>query len=303
MTDDKMVAVPTDATAPSIWAVAIFAHNEERNIERCLDSVLAAGEGRRLECFVLANGCTDRTTDIVARYAARSPAVRLVQIDVGDKANAWNEYVHRLAPAATVHFFVDGDCCVGAGALGELARSLAEHPFASLAAALPATGRHLAAARRAVVDGHELMGNLYAMRGDFVDRLRSTGVRLPVGLIGDDSLVGALAKWDLDATRPWNVDRIVVAESASFSFESLSPWHFRDLRIYFTRRIRYRVRAHQIEMLKPLLKAQGVAALPAHIRSLYAAYVRGARRGGSGIDHFFDYLARRRIEREANPRL
>ena len=301
MTDDKTVVAATDATSAAIWAVAIFAHNEERNIERCLDSVLAAGGAQRLECFVLANGCTDRTADIVARYAARSPAIRLVPIDVGDKANAWNEYVHRLAPAATVHFFVDGDCCVGAGALSELARSLAEHPLASLAAALPATGRHLVAARRAVVDGHELMGNLYAMRGDFIDRLRRTEVRLPVGLIGDDSLVGALAKWDLDAMRPWNVDRIVVAENATFSFESLSPWHFRDWQIYLARRIRYRVRAHQIEMLKPLLKAQGVAALPPHIRSLYAAYVRGAPRGGSGIDHLFDYLARRRIEREANP--
>lgn len=302
MNDDVQVLSTAKPDPVANWAVAIFAHNEERNIERCLDSVLFAAGAQGIRCYVLANACRDGTADRVSRYAHGHPWVELVTIELGDKANAWNEYVHRLAPAASVHFFVDGDCCVGARAFSELARALADHSLASLAAALPATGRHRAAARRAVLDGHELMGNLYAMRGDFIDRLRRTRVRLPVGLIGDDSLVGALAKWDLDALRPWNVDRIAVAESATFSFESLSPWHFRDWRIYLARRIRYRVRAHQIEMLKPLLKTQGVAALPEQIRSLYAAYIREARPGGHGIDHIFDYLARRRIEREADAR-
>ena len=40
--------------------------------------------------------------------------------------------------------------------------------------------------------------------------------RLPFGLIGDDSLVGALAYWDLDPKAGWDTRRIVVCNDAEF---------------------------------------------------------------------------------------
>jgi glycosyltransferase involved in cell wall biosynthesis len=290
---------PRFETVAAEWAVAIFAHNEERNIERCLDAVRSAVSNHVVQCIVLANGCRDHTEERVVRYMQQHAYVQLTAIELGDKANAWNEYVHRLAPAAAVHFFVDGDCRVEAHALSELAAALRNSPRANAAAALPGTGRNVVAARRAVVDGHELMGNLYALRGDFVDRLRRLGVRLPIGLIGDDSLVGALAKWDLETNGPWDEDRIVTAEGADFTFDSLSPFQMSDWHIYFARRVRYRMRAHQLEMLRPMLKERGVEALPSDIRSLYADYIRDSKPSGSGLDRVFDYFARRRMQRES----
>jgi len=44
----------------------VLAHNEEKKIAECLDSIYAANPGHRFEIFVMANGCTDRTEDIVA---------------------------------------------------------------------------------------------------------------------------------------------------------------------------------------------------------------------------------------------
>ena len=98
------------------WPVAIFAHNEAEHILACLESLAQAAPDKRLECFVLANACTDETEALVMKYAEGYPGIHLVSIEVGDKSNAWNVYVHEIAPTAEVHFFIDGDveACPGA---------------------------------------------------------------------------------------------------------------------------------------------------------------------------------------------
>lgn len=60
--------------------VGVCAYNEERNIQRCLDSILVQerpGEGL-LEVIVVCSGCTDRTEGIVIEYSAKDPRVRLI---------------------------------------------------------------------------------------------------------------------------------------------------------------------------------------------------------------------------------
>src|SRR5262245_33131151 len=93
--------------------VSVFAHNEERHIAACLDSIVAAEPDRELEVHVMANGCTDATEDIVREYGRRHPQVNLVSIGLGDKCNAWNVCVHEILPAhcmgREVYFFMDGD--------------------------------------------------------------------------------------------------------------------------------------------------------------------------------------------------
>jgi len=143
------------------------------------------------------------------------------------------------------------------------------------------------------------MGNLYALRGDFVNELRRAAVYLPRGLIGDDSLIGALAKWNLDPSQHWNPERVAVAEAARFLFDSLSPFRARDWRTYWTRVVRYRIRAHQISMLEPILKEHGVRSLPLDIRKLYANHLRINEWRGSAIDKVVDFFARRRMDRDA----
>ncbi|MBV8669814.1 MAG: glycosyltransferase [Candidatus Eremiobacteraeota bacterium] len=60
-------------------ALGIMAYNEEQNIGRLLDSVLAqSASGRIAKIVVVASGCTDRTCEIVQSYAAREPRLALI---------------------------------------------------------------------------------------------------------------------------------------------------------------------------------------------------------------------------------
>lgn len=60
-------------------SVGVTAYNEEANIGRLLDALLAQHlrEVAIAEIIVVASGCTDQTVPIVESYAARNPQVRL----------------------------------------------------------------------------------------------------------------------------------------------------------------------------------------------------------------------------------
>ena len=207
-----------------------------------------------------------RLCDAVAR---EHPNVALISIELGDKANAWNLYVHEIAGDAEAYFFVDGDVRVRPGSLLRLRDALAVNPDANAAAALPASGRNLDSFRRDLIREHGLAGNLYALSAPFVAKIRHAGIRLPVGLVGEDSLVGALAKWNLDSEMHWNNARIVCAEAAEFAFESLSPFNPRDWHTYWRRLIRYKIRAYQNQLIRELLRRDGLAAMPRSVGDLY----------------------------------
>src|SRR5512141_1725056 len=110
--------------SPHSWLVAVFAHNEACNIIACLDSLQAA-TNHPFECFVLANACTDRTEALVREYGANHPNVHIESIALGDKANAWNVFVHEIAPAGAAQvFFIDGDVRATSGSLDAMAQAL-----------------------------------------------------------------------------------------------------------------------------------------------------------------------------------
>lgn len=77
-------------------ALGITAHNEEANIGRLLEAVLAQSLRTvdLTELIVVASGCTDRTEDIVREFAARDGRIRLlVQAQREGKASAMNLFM------------------------------------------------------------------------------------------------------------------------------------------------------------------------------------------------------------------
>lgn len=276
-------------------SVAVFAHNEEHNVIACLESLYDGGFGRAIDVHVLSNGSTDRTEELVSSYASNQARVQLHRIALGDKSNAWNVYVHEHCSPSDVHVFVDGDVIARPGALEALARTLAETPAANGATALPDGGRNSGDYLAKAIELHGVAGNLYALRGGFVDRIRHAGVRLPIGLIGDDSWVGAFAKFDLDVRKGWRDDRIAVSTAARFHYESLQWYRLRDLRLYWRRRIRYALRTWQNAFMKEHLHERGIASLPTHVIGLYQAHRGKLQLRWSGTDTLFLWLARRRI--------
>lgn len=281
-----------DAT---IWHVGVFAHNEARNIVACLDSLQRAA-ARAPVCHVLANACTDDTEALVRDYARSHPNVQLVTIALGDKANAWNVFVHDVVPAGEAPvFFIDGDVRATPGALDAMARTLAAHPAANGVSALPGSGRGVADFQRDMLKDSGVAGNLYGLRGGFVERIRAQAVHMPVGTIGEDALIGAMLKWDLRGDTRWDNARVVVAQDAGFEFDPVSLWLPREWKKYFRRKLRYSVRGYQNKMLGRAIQPAGFGALPREIDALYCRYPELAQVTWRGPDTLFDWLAVRAI--------
>jgi glycosyltransferase involved in cell wall biosynthesis len=293
-----MVANPITTGRPRV-AVAVFAYNEEKDIATALAHLDACGEEAEIRVHVLINGCTDRTEAAVRAFRPRAVTVVPVVIPVGDKANAWNHYTRELAPAdAAIHVFTDGDMQVSPGSIAAFLRRFAEVPHANGCAGLPVSGRSRDAFRAKLVRQHEMAGNLYAVRAGCLAEFRRRGVRLPFGMFGEDGLVTALIKYDLDLRGRQDDQRVTAAEDAGFGYPPLSPWRLRDWRIYRNRRMRYAVRRQQARMLYGLLKAKGTEAMPKHIVDLYRQHGDSLALAWSGLDTPFDWVALRRIRRD-----
>ena len=280
--------------------VAIFAHNEARSILRCLRSFADGATGVDFHLYVLCNGNTDGTNAIVAAYAKNNTNVSLIDIAVGDKSNAWNVYVHEIAPDADFYVFMDGDCELRADAIPRLLKTLRAYPAANAASALPASGRTVEEWRRQIVEHHALVGGLYALSRSFVARIQAADLRLPGGFVGDDSLLGSLAAWNLDPQGDWDANgRIAICAEAEFRFDSVSYWSFDDLWRQTRRMARYSRRRYEMQMINDLLRSAGLAGLPRDITELYRSRGHLCRLAWRGMWTPFDWIALRAIRQHA----
>jgi glycosyltransferase involved in cell wall biosynthesis len=276
----------------SIWAVAVFAHNEASQIAPCLDSLLTASQNpSTLQIFVLNNGSSDNTSEIVSAYALKFPQVRLIEIQRADKANAWNYFVHDLAPQADCFFFVDGDVTFTPGSLDELHTALEQNKYAHIATGVPYSGRHRLAQLAVLLTHGGVLGNLYAAQAEFIAEVRQRKLRMPIGFIREDGLVGAFAMFNLaPLINQWDKTRVVTVTTAGFLFPSLRWWNFADMRLYWHRRIRYSIGHFQNLLLEDILLHKGIAAIPIDDAGLYASAPLPTLKW-RGLDTFFDVIA------------
>ena len=282
--------------APPI-SIAVLAHNEERRIGACLASLADAPAGTAVH--VVVNGSRDRTAAIARDAAEGRPGWRVHEFPEGGKARSWNRFLFDVLPAfSPVHVFVDGDAEVAPGSVAALAAALAADPSANAASAVPLNGRNAAAYRAELIAGHGLFGDLYALRGAFLGRMKARGLRLPVDLVGDDSLVGALAKTDLGDETQWDDRRVVPVPAAGFTCEP-GRLGFASLRSQHRRLVAYSVRHFQNRIVSDIMRGPGPDALPERLGDLYAEWLpRWSPRPGH---RWFDRLALARIRRAARP--
>lgn len=106
------------------YVIAVFAHNESHKIINCLEALRLSPLLPETICYVIANGCTDNTAKLTIEYAQTAPWVKVVDLEPGDKANAWNYFVHEMTIEANIYFFMDGDCQIDSGALQYLKEHL-----------------------------------------------------------------------------------------------------------------------------------------------------------------------------------
>lgn len=225
------------------WSVAIFTSREDPStLTRTLAAVASAASGTTTTIDVLVDGNAATADALAAGTAPALPAgtsVRLWLVTWRDKACTWNRYIHELAPAADVAFFVDGYVRPRPDSLRRLADLLDARPAAWAATGVPTVGRSAARLRATMLADGGLHGNLYALRRTVVERFRDRGFRLPLGLYRNDSLIGAVAAFGGDPARePWTPSRIAVAADATWDNDVVSPWSVAGLRGWWRRRRR-----------------------------------------------------------------
>lgn len=275
--------------------ITIFAYNEADSIIRCLQSVAhtltthAEFTGRS-QCVLVANGCRDNTVAIAKQYAQQHPWLTVADIAQGDKCNAWNQAVHQYAGVGRYYVFLDGDCFVSDQAIATLVKQLQQQPRLNACSAVPSAKHSLY--RQDIVANGGIAGCLYALSGDFVARIRQQGVRLPVGFIGDDSLVGALAHWDLDPLQnTWDKTLTHVCGDAEFSYDTTWLHALLNPRFYLRRCQRYSMRYFQNKLLSQKIYRLGLAGIPERVDQLYwDAQMKDLKLRKSWRHYIFDRL-------------
>ncbi len=231
------VTVPT-------WTVAIFSARESVPVLlRCINAALTACSGNDAVIEVLVNGNRDLADATKAALAElkvpASVTVRLWFITFGDKAHAWNQYLHDIWQQSEVTFFVDGYAEVDARALRLIHDGLSATPDALGASGVPTCGRTAAALRASMLQGGGIHGNLYALRGSTMASLRQGGFRLPLGIYRTDPLIGAVLMYRLDpANNKWDVKRVLVQDGATWHVAPTVWWHREHLVANIKRKIR-----------------------------------------------------------------
>lgn len=274
-------------------AVVVLAHNEERRIARCLATLPLSEPGFAIH--VIVNGSRDRTAAIVAQIAAQHANVALHDWPEPGKARSWNRIILDTLPsglAAVV--LVDGDAQVARGSVAALLAAFDAHPEAHLASAPPLNGRRAGHYRRLMAQSHGVFGDLYALRGSFVDAMRASGIRLPVDLVGDDGLIGALAKTDLGPLAQWREDRVRPVLAAGFRCQPFTPANPGSWRMQYRRMINYAVRHFQDRIITQILQREGPEGLPRRLAILYPAHLPAFRPRG-GAWWWFDRCALQRM--------
>lgn len=276
--------------------VIILAHNEEARIAACLQSLPLDDED--VAFHVVVNGSTDATARIAQGFADRFGTLRLHVFEQGGKARSWNRILFDvLSDFHAVHIFVDGDAEVAPGSVAALAATLATDVHANAAAGLPMNGRKVAAYKQQLRQEHGLFGDLYALRGEFLARMKAASIRLPDDVIGDDGLVCALAKTNLSDESCWDDRRVAVCEAAGFFCAPVRMWSPSSWWMQYRRMINYSVRHFQNGLISQIMRTKGPAILPRRLSGLYPDELPMMQARSGPVYMLFDSLALRRMAR------
>jgi glycosyltransferase involved in cell wall biosynthesis len=274
--------------------IAVLAHQEEARIATCMNSLPLGDDG--VAIHIVVNGSTDRTAGIARYIAASYVNITVHEFAEGGKSRSWNRFMFGTLDAFhPVHIFVDGDAQVAAGSVAALAASFETDKRANAASALPLNGRKVGHYQEEMRREHGLFGDLYALRGDFLARMKARHIRLPDDLVGDDGLLAALAKTDLESEDNWDDSRVAICEGAGFLCEPVRPTQPQSWRLQYRRMINYSVRHLQNRMISKIMREAGPSALPKQMLELYSEELAGCTPRTSFPEIWFDRLALRRM--------
>ncbi len=231
------------------WSVAIFA-SRERVID-LLETVSAAFAAAVVPTVidVLVNGNDALANELEKRLVLALPRsnrvhVRVWELALPDKANAWNQYLHNICVPTALTFFLDGHCRVNEAGFQALAEGLQKSPMALAGSGVPSVGRTAQKWRAELLLNGGMVGGFLALKGETVRTLQQRQFRLPLGLYGFDGLLGAAFAFGLDPRQnSWQLkERIHVNAGATWLTTPKKWWRLSDLSAQFKRKQRIALR-------------------------------------------------------------
>jgi glycosyltransferase involved in cell wall biosynthesis len=225
------------------YSIVMFAYNEEKNIQKSITSVLSNVDDNLNQFTVIANGCNDSTASIVKHLIGLDSTNRLtlVELDVGDKCNAWNTYVYKLAHSSEIHFFLDADVRFTTDVFPKMYSKLMQEENVNAIAGLPFSGRNMSQYKSMVENKYCLFGNCYGLKANFIELVIKKGFKLPIGLGWIDSAITKVVNTDVgDITQP-KKGKVTFDDTCGYEFDSLSLFHKDDWQLYINRITRYRL--------------------------------------------------------------
>lgn len=183
--------------------VCILAYNEEANIAQTIESILHGNRDTRPIVRVYANGCTDRTHDIVRNLSKTSRDIELIELEKPSKPNAWNKAFHDNRNE--ILLFADADVTPEQGAVKALLDAFEKNPELELACCESwpefkglSLEQKITGFMQIPLNQDFLIGHFYGIRRQTFDRyfaeLGTTG--LPEGIAGDDAFIDQLVPRD-----------------------------------------------------------------------------------------------------------
>ena len=255
--------------------INILAYNEANFIQSCLHSVQAAlREAQHIsaEVNVICNGCTDNTFMLASELCSKYTDWQVIDIEFGDKANAWNTAIeHGIAKGNKLTIFLDGDCLMGTKTIQGFIDAYQQNKFSYILAGIPKTkGRTTRNIISRTLKGEALSGNLYALTPNFLNEITHRGFRLPIGLIGDDSLLAWVASHNFMLSNGFSYGFLIGCADAQFTYHRLAPNSFNNIYLYIRRLMRYSLRHLQQHAIREYLNEFDLfELLPTNVNALY----------------------------------
>jgi glycosyltransferase involved in cell wall biosynthesis len=280
--------------------ICVIAHNEQEHIIGCLKSIEQALEYAQIQHYtvhIINNGSTDDTQLLAEQFCDNKVQWFAHNIVLGDKANAWNLGLYQYATNNVLTIYIDGDCRMTKESIEAFRVAQQNNPEAYILAAIPLTrGNTTQATITKTLQGNALSGNLFALTPLFIQKTRQLHFKLPIGLIGDDSLLAWVSSHDFKLSNGIVTGKLIGVADAKFEYHRLTPTSISNLKLYWRRLHRYSLRHLQQCCIRSFLDEHDeFAQLPEHISMLYPRVKASFIREHDLLARYFDKKAYQQI--------
>jgi hypothetical protein len=224
------------------WAICIFACRETLStLLLTLESLLLSDCSTKID--ILINGNDKLSGELLehilnSKTLSTNSLINVWSIAFGDKANAWNQYLHTIWSGEELVFFVDGYVRLRPDAVRLLGSATMSDESCLGGTGVPSTSRSDKKFAAIIVQEGGFHGNFCCIKGWFINEFRQRRFFIPVGLYRTDSLVGAALCFRLDPLDDWRKERIRVEPKATWATDPKQWWNLIAMKDTLKRRIR-----------------------------------------------------------------